>query len=393
MIYPTAASLLISEDCNLRCKYCFELGHHNKQLMSKEVARDAIKFLFDNAKKEREINHNNVNNVSVILFGGEPLLNPDGIETVLETGEKLSKETGISFQAGTITNGTIMNDKIKRIYKKYRDTCGLSVQLSVDGIKEAHDMNRVTIGGKGSFDMIMKNLDDWKEIFEGKEYNICVHTCLSQSNMKYFYDSWKYFMEEWKLQNIWFMPIHSDEYTIDDVRSYKEQLIKIGELLLNNTLRTGDLGWIKTFAPLDKCIMNLQNFSHAPCGAGKNFCSITAKGLVSPCHQVYYNDEENFTIIGNIYDGIDSMKAKLLNEYDSSDLSCNKENPECDCYGCYRCLADNWCRTKNLFACVRKERCMMSHIERDMQQWMKKELIKHGFLNERGEVIYNGPKQ
>ena len=51
---PTAASFLLSEDCNLACTYCFELGCRNKNTMTKEVAEQGLQYLSDNAIKNEQ---------------------------------------------------------------------------------------------------------------------------------------------------------------------------------------------------------------------------------------------------------------------------------------------------------------------------------------------------
>jgi len=159
--YPTAASLLLSEDCNLACKYCFEIQTRNqkKKNMSKEVATKAIDMLFENAILGRDNEAEN-KAVSITLFGGEPHLNPDALEAILEYGLLISDNTGIEFDVLTITNGTILTDRIFNIYKKFIDkghNGNFAIQISVDGTKEYNDINRVTRSGKGSFDLIEKN--------------------------------------------------------------------------------------------------------------------------------------------------------------------------------------------------------------------------------------------
>lgn len=377
----TSASFLLSEQCNLRCKYCFELGKHNNSKMSNEVIIQSLNYLFHNAENQN-IKHED-KYVHVILFGGEPLLNPDGVETLLKTAKELQEKTKIKFTSSLITNGTIMTPQIERIFTEYHKELNLMVQISLDGIKEAHDLNRVTADGKGTFDKILKNIEVWKRILNSDENpnKLCIHTCLSQSNMKYFFESWKFFMYEMKVPYIWFMPIHSDTYTIEDVKSYKRQLIQIAEVILNEAIIKRDLSPIKNYSPLDRSIHSDCGSFSVPCGAGKNFCTITSNGDIYPCHQIYYKDEEHSTKLGNIYTGVSKMKKKLYDDYNYTDLSCYQDNPECDCFDCYRCIADNWCRSKTLFTNVRGERCMMSHVERDVQHWIREELIRHNLIN------------
>jgi sulfatase maturation enzyme AslB (radical SAM superfamily) len=352
--------------------------------MSVETVEKAIRFLYKNAQITGD------DCVSITAFGGEPLLNYEGMKKAFEIGHQLDEETGIVFVVTIITNGTIFNDKYEELFTKYKDLCHINVQISVDGIKECHDQNRVTIDGKGTFDKVAEGVKFWQRILgeEGTFNNrLCLHSCLTSDNMMYLFENYKFFVEEWKCPWIWFMPIHSDNgYTIESVRSYKEQLIKIAEVLVNKAIEERDLQYIYSYAPIDKTLMCINGFG-APCGAGKNFVSITASGLISPCHQIYYNDPDNYTIIGNLDDGIDEMKDLLYNDYDGSDMSCATENPTCDCFHCYRCIADNWGRHQNLFQTIRRERCMMSHVERDVQHWVKDRLVEAGLIDENLQPI------
>lgn len=385
-IKPTSASLLISEQCNLRCKYCFELGSHRDKMMSDEIIIRSMEMLFENAVEQGK------DSVSIILFGGEPLLNPKGCNLALSKGIELREKTGVNFSASCITNGTVLNEYIYNMFKRVKKEIDLTIQISVDGVKEAHDMNRVTRTGGGSFDLIEKNIPKWKQICTDENGNmsgLCIHGCLSPSNMKYFYQSYRYFMDVWQTPFIWFMPIHNADYSMEDVIMYKNDLKKIAEENLKLALKTGSLKYITDYAPIDKCIETVYcgEFG-APCGAGKNFCSITADGMISPCHNIYTNDKENYTLIGNIWDGVDPLRVRLMNDYSNEDLNCTKENPNCNCYGCYRCLADNWVVNGNIFTQIRGNRCLMSHVERDIQQWLHKELAKAGLIENRsGEEL------
>ena len=56
MILPTNASLMLTENCNLACKYCFE--KHNTKIMTNEIIRKSLNYLFNNSLNS---NKNSVN--------------------------------------------------------------------------------------------------------------------------------------------------------------------------------------------------------------------------------------------------------------------------------------------------------------------------------------------
>ena len=165
----TSASFLMTEDCNLRCIYCFE-EHRQKKSMSKEVIKAGLDFLCRNSLVD------GTRRFHALLFGGEPLMEPDGVEYLLDYGHRLAEETNTHFSAGIITNATILTPRVQAILKEYIPK-GLTVQLSIDGVKEAHDMYRVTVSGRGSFDIIERNIPIWKELFKNHMDQLNVHGC------------------------------------------------------------------------------------------------------------------------------------------------------------------------------------------------------------------------
>lgn len=376
---PNVASFLVTEDCNLRCTYCFE--KHNKNKMTKEVARKGLDLLCQNALK------NGDDYFSAMIFGGEPLLAPDIVEEIFKHGLELAEKNNIQFTCSMVTNATILTDKVKRILKKYRKKVNLNVQLSIDGIKEVHDKYRVTTGGKGSFDTIEKNIPHWKALFADNIDALSVHGCCNKDTLPFLFENYLFFREEWEIPRIWFMPIHSEEWTEEDVKIYEEQLGKIADYILEDVKKTGNYQEVINYAPIDRCLGH-DSFPSAPCGAGKSFMTITAKGDLYPCHQIYFNDPNEYTKIGNLDVGIDELARKLYVDLDNSDFSCAKLDPDCDAYACYRCMGDNLTENGSILSTVdcQGARCLMSKVERKIQLKIRRELEKMGLINRRETV-------
>lgn len=374
---PTAASFLISEDCNLACTYCFELKGRRARHMSKEVARKGVKFLCDNALK------NGDKEFSVMFFGGEPLLNPKVVEEVFKYGLELAEKYNLNFSTSMVTNATILTEDIKRIIRTYKDRANLFIQLSVDGIREIHNKYRITKGtGIGSFDMVEKNIPEWKKLFADNMNRLSVHGCSNHDTLPCLFENYLFFREEWDIPRIWFMPIHSETWDEKDLEIYEEQLNKITDYILDRCRKEGNYQEVINYAPIDRCL-SPDRFPEAPCGAGKNFITITAEGEFYPCHQIYFNDPEKITKIGTLDTGIDELKRSLFLHYDNNDLSCAKLDPECDAYHCYRCVGENWEQNGSILSTVACGgiRCKMSKIERSIQLKIKEELNKMGLLN------------
>lgn len=148
--------LNVTDDCNLRCSYCIYSGDfdgrrtYSKKLMSKEVAKKALDYFLEHSSNIKGF-------MAVGFYGGEPLLNFDLIKWSIEyLSEKYKRDIPLIYTL--TTNGTVFNQEIIDFLIRNN----VMLFISLDGPQEIQDMNRRSIGEKGTFDIIAKNLEQIK---------------------------------------------------------------------------------------------------------------------------------------------------------------------------------------------------------------------------------------
>ena len=140
--------LMVAQDCNLRCKYCFGDGGcygGHRAVMSPEVGCAAVDFIVNGCgpRKHCEID----------FFGGEPLMNLHTVKEVTAYVRKREQETGKEFKLTLTTNGMLLSDK----NIAWLNDNNISVVLSSDGRREVHDAMRPDSRGNGTYDVVMRN--------------------------------------------------------------------------------------------------------------------------------------------------------------------------------------------------------------------------------------------
>lgn len=140
-------SLRVSEVCNLKCVYCFSRGtmvnSGGKEFMSKELARQGLDLFMAYFKK---------NNVRVVFFGGEPLLNFPLIKDLVSYARSVYGRRDIEFMMPT--NGTIADKEIVCWLGKN----GIKIGIDLDFPDHEHKVNRPFKNGRSSYDVIKKNI-------------------------------------------------------------------------------------------------------------------------------------------------------------------------------------------------------------------------------------------
>lgn len=133
---PKSLNLNITNNCNLRCSYCYHFSSAGDVGVDLPTA-EWLKF-FEELKQCAVL--------SVCFGGGEPLFRKDFKELV----DGVVKN---SMRFSVVSNGTLINDEVIE-YLKSTGRCN-SFQVSIDGPgPEAHDACR----GKGSFEKALVGL-------------------------------------------------------------------------------------------------------------------------------------------------------------------------------------------------------------------------------------------
>jgi uncharacterized protein len=157
--------LMLTTSCNLACRYCYEdreegcvppddgrespgaaSGRGAPREMSLESLRGSVGFLLDHCGENR--------NVSIVLFGGEPLLRFPLLRAAVHDARAMAGARGKEVSFSITTNGTLVTREIAGFLKEN----GVSVCVSIDGPREVHDVNRPYASGRGSYDDVERGI-------------------------------------------------------------------------------------------------------------------------------------------------------------------------------------------------------------------------------------------
>lgn len=136
--------IMPTEQCNLRCVYCYESFARGK--MSADV-QEGIRRLIESQEGLKRL--------TISWFGGEPLLAADVVVGLTDLIRRHCEARGITFICGATTNGTLLTpDLADRLIG-----AGLrTFQISIDGLADDHDSRRIGPNGEPSFTQIVENL-------------------------------------------------------------------------------------------------------------------------------------------------------------------------------------------------------------------------------------------
>lgn len=176
-------SIATTLNCNLRCPYCFEEGNKSHEILTEDITNAICKYILSKRKRQ----------ISITWFGGEPLLNFNSITNISE----FLLRNKIDFSSGIITNGTLLTEKMISKFDEYRIN---TAQITFDGTKELHDKKRFFKNGKGTFDLILSNIN---KIIEGSQTRIHLKTNIDRINI----DSYNELKEQ--LSQIFYQEIKS----------------------------------------------------------------------------------------------------------------------------------------------------------------------------------------
>lgn len=140
---------VVTIKCNLACPYCFEGSPGQKNYMDEKLVNRIIEYSVERIQNE------GIKKVYSSLYGGEPLLNKKACYLFLEKMNREAERLNVLFKPAVITNGTLIDKDFLEFISQFNI---FYVQVTIDGPKEIHDQRRIFRGGKGSYDIIVRNL-------------------------------------------------------------------------------------------------------------------------------------------------------------------------------------------------------------------------------------------
>lgn len=310
-------ALQVTQNCNLRCKYCAYSGSydnrvHSNKRMNKLTAFKAIDFLFKHSI-DREM-------VSLGFYGGEPLLEIDLIKECVNYARKKSK--GKRLLLNITTNATLIKDDVLEFL--YDNDFGLTISL--DGNKEAHDKNRVfAVSNNGSFNVIMTALGKIKERHPDYMNKIHINAVIDPQTdfsctSSFFsnYETVKEFFVQANLvsENYRKDIIETDEeYRIQySYEIFKLFLYKLGRLKEKDLSKLVQQNFIKIQEIHERSRYSYttvkKDHHSGPCVPGVHKLFVDVEGNLFPCERV--SESSKAVRIGHINTGFDIERAKAL---------------------------------------------------------------------------------
>lgn len=322
--------LQIAHDCNLRCKYCFAgQGRYNggRTLMSREIAERAIDLFIEESGPGDDLSLN--------LFGGEPLLNMRAIEHVVSYARGQGDERGKTFNnIALVTNGTLLTDDIVRYLNENR----IALKVSIDGPAEVHDRMRLLPNGRGSHELAVSGLSRVMGSGLADRTTLRATYCGATLEISRLFA----YLAETGFRGVEIEAAALPEQSPFAIRkehlpTVRAEYQKVAELYLQILAD----GRSFVFGSLENLLWRLRNGipKYNECRAGEGSVTVAPNGTLFPCFEL---DGCAGYDIGDVYAGFDQTKRKVW--LDTHDVAARVH-----CGGCWaRLLCGGGCRAHGI---------------------------------------------
>ncbi len=318
-------TLQLTQDCNFRCKYCIysedknlKQRSHAHKSMSLETAKKAILFYRDHAVDSSMYN--------VGFYGGEPLLQ---WETVKETILFAEKELAGKLLLFTITtNASLLTEEKASFFEEHN----VSLLVSLDGVKETNDENRVFPDGTGTSHVVLKNLRLLNKRYPNLFKELHISSVIDPSINVVSFGEYPDVIKQIPLDHY---TVNVADNTDNDVELPEELSVELEKAsflayladlgLYSKEVTPYGYGRIRDMHSHQRVLKPASGMLDViapggPCIPGKSRLMVSVNGDFYPCERV---NETNANCIGNLKRGFDIAKAqRILNVGTISEKAC-----------------------------------------------------------------------
>lgn len=333
----TSIEIIVTESCNLKCKYCFQ---DKRNTIISDITIDKVLNL---------VNEYGIKDIT--LFGGEPVS-----RFTLDKIKKISENYNGNIHI--CTNLFDLNDDILNWYMSIKDR--VKVQVSIDGIDNFNN-NRVDYNGNNTYNIVIENIMKLSKIL--KPNQITTRTVITKSNIEHIPDL-VLFLFNMQMNDI----ICNSQIGFDQSgnTAYKKQDVlnmynKIIDLYEHNQI---DDFMFKSIFNLFEFDSNNKNIS-CDCSMCKDYITVGTDGSILPCHYMVGTDNT----IGDIDSrDIDDRFMDLINCDDFKGL-----------YNCKECKANTICTSCKMANYVKSGDILKQNIHFCEVNWWKYQALSSRF--------------
>jgi uncharacterized protein len=322
-------TFVVTEDCQLRCRYCYMVGKNKAGRLKFDIARRAIDYLL----QARDL----VTEGSVVwdFIGGEPFLEVELIDRICDYFKLRAYELGHpwfdSYRFSFSTNGLLYNDeRVQRYIAK--NSSHLSVQITVDGTRTKHDLQRVYPDGRGSYDDVARNIPRWLEQFPKSSTKVTI----SSDDIPHIRES---VLHLWGLgiKEVNINVVFEDVWKPGDDERFEDQLVTLADAAIDRKLYE-----TRSCSFFSKTIGAPYIDNNNWCGAGR-MLAVDHKGNFYPCVRFlgFSLQKRAALTIGNCFDGLDRNRLRPFLTLDMV-----TQSPE-ECVDCDVATGCAWCQGAN----------------------------------------------
>lgn len=328
-------TFIVTEDCNLICKYCYLTGKNETNKMNFETAKKAVDYILNTDSVSEE-------NDAVVweFIGGEPFMEIELIDNICDYIKQqmfLLNHKWFDFYRFSFSTNGILYDRPEVQNFIAKNYYHLSIGITIDGTKEKHDLNRIYKDGRGSYDDVVRNVPMWLEQFPGTTTKVT----FASSDLPYLKDS---IIHLWKMgiKNIPANVVFEDVWKDGDDLIFENQLLELADYILENDM------WkdysVRFFDEDVGHPLVEEGLSQNFCGSGR-MLAIDPKGNLFPCIRFadYSLSNRKGLQIGDVYTGINPDKVRpflALNLVDQSREECINCKVASNCGWCQGCNYD-----------------------------------------------------
>lgn len=285
-------TLVVTEDCNFRCRYCYMVHKNDHHRMGFDLARKAVDFFLAQPVE--------FPSVTWEFLGGEPLLEVELIEQIMGYTMQRAYELGhpwFDAQAYSMSsNGSLYDEQAaRRLLDRYGSRLGIG--LTIDGPEHVHDLERRYSDGRGTHADVVKNIPAWLE----RNPNGSTKVTISHETLPFLAESILYLFGL-GIRTVNANVVFENVWRSGDPEILEDQLDQLGAAI------PGDC----TCSLFSRGIGNPLPASPEGrwCGCGRYMTAVDCTGVLYPCVRFMSHSlaHRSAMSIGDIWSGIDPAK-------------------------------------------------------------------------------------